>query len=142
MDAADGANVSGQLTGNAIVDRNADWQRIFPPPVQQTVNPPVIVPGVTVARPTVRVAGVTNGCARTVFPVRVSANGHGSTPTVTVYLNGKKIKTSRTRSLRIKIRGRQGVNRIKVVVKAAGGTTSRTVRFTRCRRATLPAFTG
>ena len=136
MNASDGGNVQ-RLTNHQGFDGRCTWG-----PAPGT-NPRSTI------RPSVRASGVPRACASRTFRARIrAAAGFSTVRSVTVSLDGRRIRTSSTGSFTVRVptRGlRRGTHRLTVVATdVVGNRTVRTFRFRVCaaQRRQDPRFTG
>jgi hypothetical protein len=117
------------------------------------VPPPLIIPAVSKpAKPKIAVAGVRRACvARSSFRVRIRVAHTAKLEYVRVYLDGRRILTTKKSKFTIRIRTRRlKPGRHRLTTKAydvAGNVTRSTRRIARCaaakpKRQTGPRFTG
>jgi Tol biopolymer transport system component len=160
MSATDGGSLSAPLAGDAdgFVERNADWQPVFKAPVtpsttptQAAATPPPPVKVTTQAKPRIAVAGVRRACVARSFRVRVKVAHSAKLKYVRVYLDGRRILTTKKSKFTIRIKARKlKAGRHRLTTKAydtAGNVTRSTRRIARCAKAkrkhrTGPRFTG
>lgn len=110
-----------------------------------TLTIPAVVAPSKVGKPTLHISGVHGGCSPSKFHLKLTANGKGSTPNITVFLDGKRVKKSKTTHLNLLIRTGKlhgGQHHLRIVVKGKGGTRTRSVSFTVCRHGAKARFTG
>jgi hypothetical protein len=126
-----------RLTNSQGFDGRCDWGPVARPaaatPAQPAATPPLV-----------RAARVRRACSSRSFRVRASASAGSRVQRVTVYLNGRRITSTRRSSFRLRLpaRLRRGRHRLTVIaVDAAGRRTRRVLRFRVCA-AQRPRFTG
>lgn len=94
-------------------------------------------------RPRIRVRGVPQGCAPRSFRARVRVRDDSRLRRVRVTLDGRRVRTTRRGSFRVRVRAaRLGRHRLSVVAAdVAGNRAGKSVSFRRCR-AGRPRFVG
>lgn len=123
-----------------------------PPPVvaaapsTTATAPSVTAPSRTVVLPRLVLSGVSKRCSSSQrLTVNSAARSAGAHPTMRVYLDGRRIALKHTTRVRTVVnlrRLRRGRHTLRITLTASGHTTTRIIRFSTCRAAVSPRFTG
>lgn len=146
---ANGSDPTPLAAALRVTDRNADWQRIVPPPPPTITTPSTPAATRDTRRPRVSVAAV-RGCSasrRLRVPVRIAERG--GIRSVTVTLDGRRIARTRKTRFTLTINARRlrpGRHRLRIVaVDASGNRTTVNRTIARCAQRVAPrapSFTG